>query len=114
MTEQHIHVHLHIDEREPAWAKVLGSKIDTIQETQETIMANQADFTDVLGRIDTATSNIADDIRRIKDQLSTGMTAADVQAVKDTLEAKAVTLEGIAADTEDPVPEEPPVEPPNA
>lgn len=54
-----------------------------------------------LDRIDTATNNIAADLRALKDQIGTGMSDADVEAVNTRLESTAVALEGIAAETPD-------------
>lgn len=71
-------------------------------------MATEQEFNDILARIDTATTNIAEDIRGLKDQISNQGLPQDVEErVKSLLEAKAVQLEGIAADTENPVPGEP-------
>lgn len=68
------------------------------------IMGDLSNITAVLGRIDAATNNIAEDIRNLKDQISTGLTPEQVADLQQQLEAKATTLEGIAADTSDPVP----------
>lgn len=54
-----------------------------------------------LTRIDTATNNIAEDIRGLKTKLEEGGATEEVLA---GLESAAATLEGIAASTEDPVP----------
>lgn len=99
-------------------------------------MANFENFELLLQRIDQATNttaeklnevalsteNIAEDIRRIKEDLSAGgltpTQEADIQArleaLAGTIESNAQTLTGaaarlneIAADTEDPVPDEP-------
>lgn len=105
-----VHHHLHY-----AGEDALLRELRALRNHFDTRMDQMAtDFGDVLGRIDAATNNIAEDIRNIKDQLSTGMNAAQVAALKQQLEAKASTLEGIASSTEDPVPEQPtePTEPP--
>lgn len=62
-------------------------------------MASQESL-DFLKRIDAATTNIAGDIRRLKDQ-------SDDPAVKAGLEAAAVRLEAMAQDPENPDPENP-------
>lgn len=68
------------------------------------VMNNLEQFNAVLGRIDDATTNIAADIRNLKDQIGTGLTQEEVNQLKNQLEQKASQLEQIAADTEDPVP----------
>jgi type IV pilus biogenesis protein CpaD/CtpE len=68
------------------------------------IMGILEDFRDILVRIDAATNDIAEDIRRLKDQIGVGMTPEQELEVKNQLESAAVRLEGIAADTENPVP----------
>jgi len=54
-----------------------------------------------LASIDTATNNIAADIERIKSQISTGMSQADVDAVQALLDTTVAKLEAIAASTPD-------------
>ena len=71
-------------------------------------MASVAELTAILARVDTATTKIADDIRRIKDQIVGGLTAAEAQAIQDQAEALAVKLE--ALDAENPEGNVPPVE----
>lgn len=66
------------------------------------IMSNLSDLKDQLARIDAATNNIADDIRRLTEQIGTGMSQADVDEVKAGLEASAVKLEATAAVTPEP------------
>lgn len=69
------------------------------------IMASQADFDAKLTRIDTATDQIAAELKALADQVRNGgLTAAQEQAVADALEAKATRLEGIAADPNNVVP----------
>lgn len=75
--------------------------------TMEGLVMASAELKAVLDRINLATDNIAEDIRRIKEQIGTGMTAEEVADVQATAEALAVKFEGIAASTEDPVPSEP-------
>lgn len=70
----------------------------------ELLMA-AADVKAVLNRIDVATNNIAEDVRRLKDGVKPGMTEAEVAEVQAQGDAIATKLEGIAASTEDPVPE---------
>jgi uncharacterized coiled-coil DUF342 family protein len=73
----------------------------------EVLLMASEELKAVLARIDAATNNIAEDIRRIKEQIGTGMTSAEVAEVQAEAEALAVKLEALAADTEDPIPDEP-------
>lgn len=99
-SEVHIHYHYH-------GADKLFTEIKSINTKITKIMATEQQFLDILGRIDTATTNIAEDIRGLKDQVANQGLPADVEArVLSTLEAKAAQLESIAADTENPVPDE--------
>lgn len=93
----------------------MADELFDIKQKINQIMANEQQFLDILSRIDTATNNIAEDLRRIKDQLAGGLSAEAATRIQAQLESKAVTLEGIAASTEEPVPEEPtePTEPEN-
>lgn len=76
----------------------------------EKIMATEQEWLDVLSRIDVATTNIAEDIRSLKDQIAgQGLPQEVEDRIKAQLEAKATQLEGIAADTENPVPPPPTV-----
>lgn len=68
-------------------------------------------FTEVLDRIDTATTEVAIEIRDLRDQLTAGgLTPAQEADVLARLGAAADRLEGIATDPDDPVPK-PPVGP---
>jgi hypothetical protein len=71
--------------------------------TKEILMA-LADLTATLAKIDAATDNIAADIKGLKALIVPGMSQADVDTVQTKLDAAATRLEGIAADTADPVP----------
>jgi len=64
-------------------------------------MADVKTLTAKLDEIDTATSNIAADIRTLQGQIGTGMSQADVDAVQARLDATATALEAIAAETPD-------------
>lgn len=68
--------------------------------TKELLMSN-AESLALLKRMDVATTNIAADIRRLKDK-------TDDPEVKAGLEAQASRLEAMAADPENPDPEAPP------
>lgn len=63
-----------------------------------------ADVKAVLKRIDTATDNIAADIKRLKDVIKPGMTDQEVADVQEEAERIAGKLEGIAADPDNPDP----------
>jgi chromosome segregation ATPase len=67
----------------------------------EALMARATDLDAKLDRINTATNNIAEDIRNLKGQIGTGMTQAEVDAVNDRLETTATALEAIAVATPD-------------
>jgi hypothetical protein len=98
----HVHHHNHDDEKMLSEIKSINTKIDKI-------MATEQEWLDVLNRIDVATTNIAEDIRSLKDQITgLGLPQEAEDRIKAILEAKAVQLEGIAADTENPVPPPPP------
>lgn len=63
-------------------------------------MATLEQFQGILTRIDSATTNIAADIRKIKDQITGQGLPSDVEEdILAQLEAKAVALESIAAET---------------
>jgi len=66
---------------------------------------------DVLQKIDTDTDALAATVTALRDKVSTGMSQADVDAVKAKLAAVATRLEGIAADPTTPVPVGPPPAP---
>jgi len=65
-------------------------------------MAKIDELKDILSRVDTATNNIADDIRRLSAQIGTGLTDAQVADLQALMEASAVKLEGVAAVTPEP------------
>lgn len=74
-----------------------------------TIMATQAQFNDVLNRIDNATNQAADAIRGLREEIrqlldNAGITGAEEDAVLGRLDTVATNLEGIAADPANPVP----------
>lgn len=68
------------------------------------IMATQDQFNEVLNRIDSATNNIAADLRSLKDTIEGQGLSAEVEAqVLARLENAATKLEEVAASTEDEV-----------
>lgn len=60
-----------------------------------------------LARIDTATNNIAADIKRLKDRVAPGMSDQEVAEIQTEADRIAARLEGIASDPENPDPENP-------
>lgn len=64
-------------------------------------MAAVDDLKAILGRIDTATTNIAADLTAIKAKIGTGMSDADVAEVTAGLEAAAEKLEALDAENPD-------------
>ena len=63
------------------------------------------DFEAVLGRIDTATNDVAADLRKLRDDLANaGLSVEQEAAVLGKLDAAATALEAVAADPADPVP----------
>lgn len=74
-------------------------------------MPTKAEFQAALDRQNTAISNIADDIRRLTEQIGNGgLSEADEADVLAQLSARADALEALAAQTPE-EPTEPPVEP---
>lgn len=68
---------------------------------KEMLMTVSERIEGVLARIDTATNNIAADLRGLKEKLANeGVDAAHLASLEDA----ATRLEGVAASTEDPVP----------
>ncbi len=63
-----------------------------------TIMAAVDDLKAILVRIDTATNDIAADLKAIKAKIGTGMSDADVAEVTAGLEAAAQKLESLDAE----------------
>ena len=63
-----------------------------------------AELKAALKKIDTATDNIAADIQRLKEKVTTGMSDADVAEVQADADRIASRLEGIAADPDNPDP----------
>jgi hypothetical protein len=67
-------------------------------------MAIPQEVLDILQRIDTATTAVAQVLTALRDSLRAGMSDAEVQQVRSTLTDVAKRLEGIAADPVNPVP----------
>lgn len=74
------------------------------------LMATVEQFNAVLSRIDTATTDIANDIRELRDEVkealeNAGVPSADEDGILSRLSTVADTLEAIAKDPENPTPE---------
>lgn len=70
-------------------------------------MAVPQALTDALDKVNTATNKLAGVVRDLRDRVKTGMTQADVDAVQGRLDQVAASLDGIAADPNNPVPPTP-------
>lgn len=85
--------------------------IKLIQKQNQKIMATIEQFESALSRIDTATTNIANQLRDLKDQIANQGLSADVEAsVLGRLETAATQLEAVGQSVENPVPPTPPIE----
>lgn len=78
----------------------------------KTIMANLQDFKDLLIRVDAATNNIAEDLKRLAAKIEAGgLSEKDESEISEALKLAAEKLEAVAAVNPEPEPEpEPPVE----
>jgi len=85
-------------------AERVSWSLDQIHARLEYLDMAAADVKAVLKRIDTATDNIAADIKRLKDVIKPGMTDQEVADVQEEAERIAGKLEGIAADPDNPDP----------
>jgi hypothetical protein len=94
--ELHIHIHHHDDDKILSEIKSINSKIDQI-------MTKQERFDAILSRIDTVTTNIAQDYQILIDEVKAG-TVSDESLAK--AEANVAKLEELAASKENPVPGE--------
>lgn len=79
----------------------LVSKLNYIIKQNHEIMTKQERFDAILGRINIATNNIAEDQRRLLDEIRQGTVSEESLA---KAEANADLLDKIAADVADPVP----------
>lgn len=74
----------------------------------QTIMANLQEFKDLLTRVDEATNNIADDLKRLAAQIEAGgLSAKDEFEISEALKLAAEKLEQVAAVVPEPEPETP-------
>lgn len=98
---EHADFHINADVKEViVQMNRLEGKVDKIMADIDEIMTQ-------LGQINAATTNLAEDIASLVELVSTGMSAADVQLVKDGLASAVSTLQGVASQ----YPPEPPVTP---
>lgn len=75
-------------------------------------MATIEQFESALSRIDAATTNIANQLRDLKDQIANQGLSAEVEAnVLSRLETAASQLEQVGQSVENPTPDVPPTEP---
>ena len=99
----HVHIHDHRMDKETI-SEILINQNNKLNK----IMAKQEDFDAVLTRIDAATTDIADDLKGLRDEIKNAGLPSDVEdSVLSKLTAAADKLEGIAADPQDPIPTEP-------
>lgn len=95
------HIHLHFDGE----GHLLTKELEHLKEKLQLIMATIEDFSAVLARIDTATNQIAADLKALKDQIAgAGLSAAVEADVLAQLDAKAKALEAIGKSTAPPTP----------
>lgn len=98
-----IHIHHRADEKK--LCEILKT-VRVIEHKINNIMATLQDYKNEFARINTATTNIADDIRRLIEKIAAGgMTDAEEAEALTELRAIADQVEAIASTTpEDPVP----------
>ena len=69
-------------------------------------MATKQEFVDLIAQVQSSIANVADDIRRLTDQIGAGgMTEAEEADVLAQLRSAADTLSSVAAQTPEPSPE---------
>lgn len=89
--------------------KVLRKLNFIIQNLKDMSIESAQQFEDLRARMDTATNNIAADIRNLAGQVASGMTAEETTVAVGKMEKIATDLEAIAsitADAEEPTPTE--------
>lgn len=102
-----IHVHVVDDKAMQAVQErldLLLTHIHRVFTQGEQLMSAADDLKAGIAKIDSATNNIAADIQRLKDKITSSMSPADVADVKAQLDAAVSRLEGIAADPDNPDP----------
>lgn len=80
--------------REPSRWGVINSKIDII-------MSKQQEIQDQLDRIQNGLSNVAADVRGLKEDIAEGLTAEQAEALKVRTSDLADKIEALAAETAD-------------
>ncbi len=95
----HLHVHVHYE-----FPESVTGKLDQLLTQGARILMAAADLKAALTKIDVATDNIAADLVRLKALIVPGITDAEVAEIQALLDASVAKLEGIAASTDDPVP----------
>jgi len=106
-------IHLH-EEHGGRVTDMLGrilTRLGVLEAQGERLVMAGAELKAGMKRIDAATTNIAADLKRLKDKVGTGMTDAEVADVQAAIDAQATRLEGMANDPDNP---DPPVEVPPA
>ncbi len=93
-----LHLYHHFDPEDCA-TSLIDKKLNALLQVGVQLMTKADDANVKLDRINTATNNIAEDIRGLKVQA--GMTQAEADAVNLRLESTATALEAIAAETPD-------------
>lgn len=67
-------------------------------------MAISKEMSDLLHRLDVETTKVGEVVRTLRDKISTSMTAEDVAAVQEKMDAVADRLEATASDPDQPIP----------
>jgi hypothetical protein len=96
------------DEKDDDLLLKIFQELHSIKIKIKTIMATLQQFQAALDRIDAATTDIANDLTLLKEQITNAGLSAEVEAeVIAKLETAATKLEGIGASVENPVPPTP-------
>lgn len=102
-----IHVHV-VDDKalQPVQDRLdlLVATVNRVLTQGERVMTAADDLKAGIAQINEATNNIASDIQRLKDKISSSMSAADVADVQGELTGAVSRLQGLAADPDNPDP----------
>jgi predicted nuclease with TOPRIM domain len=79
-------------------------RLKDLKTKMEALMAAAKDINDLLNRIDTATTQIGERIRKLAEQLVGGVSASESEGIRTRLLTEADTLESMGKDPENPVP----------
>lgn len=107
MTDHHIHLHLHPESDESLLERLdcLTTRIEALSSQGVHLMATMQDLQNAISQIDTATTEIANDLQALRDRLAGGgLSAMETQQVLDQLAAHAERLRVMGQDPENPVP----------